>query len=292
MLEPRATFLALLADPTRLRLLGTLSGGELTVAELTRVTGLSQPRVSRHLKLLAEAGLLARTPDQNEVYYRLAADAWRASAVDVALDGLTDDPTLAQDRERLHAILEQRRIRARELLQRLGVRPLGKSALTSIAKSIETLLSRHASSSHVGDLLDVGTGVGTMLKLLGKRARAAVGIDSSRDMRIVARANLLTEGLAHCSVRDGDMYALGFAASSFDFVSMDRALGAGDRPADAVAEAGRVLKPGGYLLVVDTPGSQVCERTLAGWAQAAGLELLESTSPAEALVALSRNRGY
>lgn len=290
-LDSRAAFLALLGDPTRLRLLGTLNGGELTVAELTRVTGLSQPRVSRHLKLLAEAGLLARTPDQNEVYYRSSADPWRTTAVRIALEGLEGDPVLERDRERLHAILERRRRKAEALLERLGVRPVSDALLATIRGTIDGLLERHALAGSLGDLLDVGTGVGTMLRVLGARATSAVGIDSSRDMRVVARANVLAAGLANCSVRDGDMYALGFAPASFDVVTMDRALGAGERPADAVAEAARVLRPGGYLLVVDTPGSQVCERALGDWTEAVGLELLESTSPASsALVALSRQQ--
>jgi DNA-binding transcriptional ArsR family regulator/protein-L-isoaspartate O-methyltransferase len=288
-LEQRAAFLAILADPTRLRLLKTLSEGELTVAELTRVTGLSQPRVSRHLKLLAEAGLLGRTPDQNEVYYRLGDDPARTGGVHMALEGLREDPVLRRDLERLEAILDQRQEKAAQLLERLGVRPLGDGTLAAVERTIDALLDRHAPGKALGDLLDVGTGAGTMLRVLGGRVRTAVGIDPSRDMRVVARASVLCEGLANCSVRDGDMYALGFAPASFDLVTMDRALGAGERPGDAVAEAARVLRPGGYLLVVETTGSQVSEQALTRWTHDAGLTLLESSHPASAFVALSQH---
>ncbi|HSG64017.1 MAG TPA: methyltransferase domain-containing protein, partial [Gammaproteobacteria bacterium] len=123
----------------------------------------------------------------------------------------------------------------------------------------------------VGRLLDVGTGTGTMVELLATHADHVVAIDHSREMRLVARSRALAKGLANCTVQDGDMYALGFAAEAFDTVTMDRVLGVADRARDALAEAARVLKPAGRLLVVETRLSAIDERVLDVWLADAGL---------------------
>jgi ArsR family transcriptional regulator len=293
-LPQRAAFLRALGDPTRLRLLRVLSDGELTVAEITRITGLSQPRVSRHLKLLSQARLLGRTPDQNEVYYRVAADTERRRMVDAALQGAERDATLERDRQRLQAILGQRRATARALLEQMGVRSLSEQAVAAVGDAIEALLGRHFTrESALGDLLDVGTGAGTMLQLLGKRATTAVAIDRSREMRVLARTTALAAGLANCTVREGDMYALGFEPDSFDVITMDRVLGAAEQPQAAVEEAARVLRPGGHLLVVEAAGSPVQRKRLADWTRQAGLAPVEVRYAGDraALVALSARPG-
>jgi ubiquinone/menaquinone biosynthesis C-methylase UbiE/DNA-binding transcriptional ArsR family regulator len=288
-LSDRAEFLRLLGDPTRLRLLRALRIGELTVAEITRVTGLSQPRVSRHLKLLSDAGLLARTPDQNEVYYRLAGLSAGTALVDLALDGLRDSAILRQDTRRLQAILDGRRESARLVLAQLGISPLSAETRDAVDAAVAAVLARHLPAPGLGRVLDLGTGTGRMLRLLGPRADSAVGVDRSRDMRIVARASVLSDGLANCSVQAGDMHALGFEAASFDLVSIDRALRAVPEPDLAVREAARVLRPGGHLLVVEADDSPAFEAALLEWLQAADLTPLESRHAAAqpALVALS-----
>ncbi len=282
--------LRVLGDPTRLRLLAALRQGELTVGEITRVTGLSQPRVSRHLKLMCEARVLRRTRDQNEVYYRVTIDEDRLCLVQEALNCLPDDdPEFTQDLSRLEAILKGRQARARELLSDLGVRPLNAAAITEVGATVEKLLHGHlpeagASEGSLGDLLDVGTGTGSMLRLLAPRARRTVAVDQSREMRLVARARVSMEGLTNCTVQDGNMYSLRFPRKSFDIVTMDRVLGTADRPGDAIQQAVAVLRNDGHLLVVETPGSPVNEERLGAWIKQAGLTPVEVSRSSESAV--------
>jgi len=291
-----AELLRVLGDPTRLRLLAGLSHGELTVGEITEVTRLSQPRVSRHLKLLCDAQVLNRTRDQNQVYYRATIAEDRRGLVQEALASLPqDDPGIVKDRERLTSILDKRRAHARELLARMGVPSLSQRAATEVGDAIEKLLQTHlgqaAAVEELGDLLDVGTGTGSILRLLGGRARRAVAVDRSREMRLVARATVLSAGYANCSVEDGDMYSLRFPSGHFDIVTMDRALSAGDRPAEAIAEAARVLRQGGHLLVVETAGSPVQAQQLETWLRAAGLMSLEvQYTPSDAALVVLAGR--
>jgi DNA-binding transcriptional ArsR family regulator len=269
--------LRVLGDSTRLRLLVALRQGELTVGEITRVTGLSQPRVSRHLKLLCDAEVLQRTRDQNEVYYRATLDDDHGPLVNAALSSLPDDdPQMLQDNKRLTQILEDRQVHARVLLSELGVLPLNSAAMSDVGRTVEKLLHSHIRSadkkgSSVGDLLDVGTGTGSMLGLIAPHARTTVAVDRSRDMRLVARARASLEGLTNCTVQDGDMYALSFPQNSFDMVTMDRVLGTADRPEDAIQQAALVLRDDGHLLVVETRGSMVDDAKLGSWAADAGL---------------------
>lgn len=272
--EQLATLLRALGDPSRLRLLHALEQGELTVGEITEITGLSQPRVSRHLKLLCDARVLRRARDRNEVYYRADTEQDRRVLVRQALEALSpEDPAVAQDQVRLRTILDKRRARAEELLAELGIKPIDARTAADVAVAIGELLREMPGDGGeaLGRLLDVGTGTGTMVELLAPRADHVVAIDRSREMRLVARARALANGLANCTVQDGDMYALGFPADVFDTVTMDRVLGVADRARDAVVEAARVLKPSGRLIVVETRLSSVDERILLGWLEAAGL---------------------
>ena len=283
--------LRVLGDGTRLRLMLALNDGELTVGEITQVTGLSQPRVSRHLKLLCEARVLDRTRDQNEVYYRATVEEDRRALVQTALRALPqEDPHVGQDRDRLRTILDRRQSRATELLARLGVCPLGPEALAEVSAAIDSLLSQHLGSAPLGDLLDVGTGTGSMLRLLAGRARRAVAVEISREMRLVARTAVLAGGLSNCTVRAGDMYALSFATDEFDIVTMDRVLGAAEEPVKALEEVSRVLKPRGHLLVVEASESTVNELELGRWIRRVGLAPVETRQAGRnvALVALSR----
>ncbi len=287
--------LRIMGDPTRLRLLVALRQGELTVGEITRVTGLSQPRVSRHLKLLCDARVLQRTRDQNEVYYRATIDEDRRALVREALGCLpADDPEIAHDSQRLTEILVSRQTRARELLNELGVHPLSEATITEVEAVVEKLLDSRLPETApedgpLGDLLDVGTGTGSMLRLLSPRAKRTVAVDRSREMRLVARARASFEGLTNCTVQDGDMYSLSFPHKSFDIVTMDRVLGTADRPEDAVKQAALVLKNDGHLLVIETQGSPVNEERLKTWVQQAGLTPVEVShgSRGTAMVALA-----
>jgi DNA-binding transcriptional ArsR family regulator len=274
--EALATLLRALGDPSRLRLLRALEQGELTVGEMTEVTGLSQPRVSRHLRLLCEARVLRRARDRNEVYYRANVDADRRALVQQTLDSLSPgDPDLTQDHARLKSILDRRRGRAQELLTALGIEPLDDAAAEAVAAGLRELLAQTESVPcgewpALGRLLDVGTGTGTMLPLLSPHADRIVAVDHSREMRLVARARVLANGLVNCTVQDGDMYALSFADAYFDTVTMDRVLGVASRPESAIAEAARLLRPGGRLLVVETGHSIAGGKGLETWLGDAG----------------------
>ena len=292
--EELADLLRVLGDPTRLRLLAGLGHGELAVSEITQVTGLSQPRVSRHLKLLCEARVLRRTRDQNEVYYRAAIDEDRGALVNEALASLPkDDPVIARDQDRLTAILDSRQLHARALLSQMGIRPLSPQDWEEVRNAINELLGDvlpgNEDGTQLGDLLDIGTGTGSMLKLLARRSRRTVAVDRSREMRLVARATVLSQGLANCTVQEGDMYSLSFQKGYFDVVTMDRVLGAAEKPAAGIREAARVLKPGGHLLVVETAGSPTDEEALGEWIRGAGLRPLDvrETATGAALVALA-----
>ena len=248
--------LRVLQDPTRLRLLWVLRRGELSVGEVVQVTGFSQPRISRHLKLLCDARVVRRTPDQNEVYYRAAIDHDHRDLVAAVLSSLSErDPVIARDRQRLTAILDSRQSRARALLAGLGVRPLGAGDLSEVSTAIDDLLAGRLPESGngepLGDMLDVGTGTGSMLRLLASRARRTIAVDLSRDMRLIARATVLSLGLVNCTVRQGDMYDLEFPDGRFDLVTMDRVLGTADDPDAALGEAARVMNDGAHLLVVE-----------------------------------------
>jgi len=245
------TGLRAVAEPTRLRLLALCSENELTVTELTTILGQSQPRVSRHLKLLCEGGLLERFREGNWVFYRLARLGGRKLAERLASLLPVDDPVMLRDRARLSEI-ERERERAAGAYFAQNAHQWG--AIRSLhvdERDVEAALADGLGGRAVRDLLDIGTGTGRMLELFGHQVERAVGIDRSRDMLAVARVNLERAMLRNCTVRLGDMYALPFTAPSFDLVILHQVLHFAERPAEAVAEAARVLRPGGRLLIVD-----------------------------------------
>lgn len=278
--------LRVLQDPTRLRLLWVLRRGELSVGEVVQVTGLSQPRISRHLKVLCDARVVRRTPDQNEVYYRAAIEHDHRDLVATVLSSLSEnDPVIARDRQRLTAILDSRQARARALLARLGVRPLGAGDQSEVGAAIDGLLARRlprtANGEPLGDMLDVGTGTGSMLRLLASRARRTIAVDLSRDMRLIARATVLSLGLVNCTVRQGDMYDLEFPDGRFDLVTMDRVLGTADDPTAALGEAARVMNDEAHLLVVEPGTTAIDENRLERRLQRAGLSPVDLRTAAQ-----------
>ncbi len=240
------------AEATRLRLLALCADGELTVSELTRILGQSQPRVSRHLKLLCEAGLLERYQERSWVFYRLARRAGNADLA-ATLTGLIprDDPTLALDRERLAEVKRVRAEQAAHYFRENVARWDEIRALHVPEEELEEALLRLTGTGPIGDMLDIGTGTGRMIELFGDRVERAIGIDALPDMLSVARVNLEKAGLSHCTVRLGDMYKLPFPAGSFDLVTIHMVLHFADNPGGAIAEAGRVLRSGGKLLIAD-----------------------------------------
>ncbi len=287
--EQLAILLRAIGDPSRLRLLHALEQGELTVSEMTEVTGLSQPRVSRHLKLLCDARLLHRARDQNEVYYRANTDEERRALVEQTLHALSpEDPYVAQDESRLRIILDKRRARAADLLADLGIKPMDAQTAEDVTAAVKSLFSASLgvaalTSASLGRLLDIGTGTGTMLRMLAPFAEHVVAVDHSREMRLVARTSALADGLVNCTVQDGDMYALGFADGTFNTISMDRVLGVAGRAREAVTEAARVLGPGGRLVIVETSLSGIDEQILVGWLSGSGLTGIEIKHSADGL---------
>ncbi len=259
--EQMLRYFKALADPLRLRLFVLLGRGECSVSELTEVTGLSQPRVSQHLKQLTDAGLIERFRDGQFVYYRAATEGVAGS-----------------DRRRLMALFpEDEGDFEKDAETLLALRGNVHSVESSVAdRALYRALVELTVSAPIGDLLDIGSGEGRILKLLASRARRAVGVDTNPDARRQARADLLLAGLPNCSLRQGSMYQLPFAAAEFDTVILDDVLASAERPETALSEARRVLKPSGRLLILsaarETEQRDVAAE-LAAWCVACGLRV-------------------
>jgi ArsR family transcriptional regulator len=240
------------AEPTRLRLLVLCARGELTVTELAHILGQSQPRVSRHLKLLCEAGLVDRFREGSWVFYRASA-GHAASALGrhlVAACGEAD-ATIALDLQRLAAIKRQRAEAAAAYFRDNAAQWHRIRSLYVDEREVEAALAQIIAAARPRDLLDIGTGTGRMLEILGPEVEHALGVDQSREMLAVARVNLERAGLENSMVRRGDMYQLTLPDGSFDAVVIHQVMHYAERPAEAIAEAARVLRPGGILVLVD-----------------------------------------
>lgn len=237
--------LRLLADASRVRLLALLADEELTVAELASITRLKQPRVSTHLAKLKEAGLVVDRRAGVAAYYRAQLEDWPADVRGLweGLHASTRDAVLAEDRTRREAALAAR----------LG----GSSWADSVAgdmerhyspgRSWETTMRAWLGLLELGDVVDVASGDGALAQLVAPRARSWTCVDSSE--RVVAAARARLAALPQVRVLPGDMHELPLAARSADLVLLMQALPYSDRPADALAEAARVLRPGGRLLL-------------------------------------------
>jgi ubiquinone/menaquinone biosynthesis C-methylase UbiE len=253
---PTIGFDALLAslqaagEVTRLRLIGLLSEAELTVSELVAILGQSQPRVSRHLKLLVEAGLAERQREGAWAFYRLAD---RGGALARALLARVDpaDATFAADRTRLAAAREARRKQAAAYFAERAADWDAIRALHASESRVEAAIMAMVGDKPIRGLLDLGTGTGRMLELLAPRADRAVGVDMSPAMLAVARARIGESGLRNVQLRQGDLYAPPVERDSYDLVVIHQVLHFLDDPARALAEAARALRPAGRLLVVD-----------------------------------------
>jgi ubiquinone/menaquinone biosynthesis C-methylase UbiE/DNA-binding transcriptional ArsR family regulator len=240
------------AEATRIRVLYALAHGEFNVSELTQILGQSQPRVSRHLKLMAEAGLVNRHKEGNWVLFRLREDdagGNLARAIVGLLPG--DDPELLRDKTRLTDILERRSEAANAYFRANAARWDELRSLHVREEDVETAMRRLAGPGPFRMHADLGTGTGSVLRLFAGLSAQAVGIDQSRDMLAAARAKLEAAGLRHVQVRQGDIYALPFADSSCDFITIHQVLHYLDDPQRALAEAARTLAPRGRLLIAD-----------------------------------------
>jgi ubiquinone/menaquinone biosynthesis C-methylase UbiE/DNA-binding transcriptional ArsR family regulator len=241
-----------IAEPTRLRLIALCAEGEFTVSELVQVLGQSQPSVSRHLKQLSDSGVLQRLPEGSWVFYRLARDGAAGRLAREIVDALpADDRARAQDRDRLAAVRRTRADAAQGYFRANAGRWDEIRSLQADDRQIEARLLGILPPEGMRSLLDVGTGTGRILELYGAHGVEGVGIDLSHDMLSVARANLARAGLSNVYVRQGDMYRLPWSEPSFDAVTFHQVLHFADEPAAAIAEACRVLRPGGRMVIVD-----------------------------------------
>jgi len=252
------------ADPVRLRLLALCVRGECTVSELTQVMGQSQPRISQHLKQLCDAGLLERFRDGHFVYYRVPLGSEQAAQRRRLFALLpADEPAYERDFDKL-------------CVQRAEQGLAVPEKDDDIVRKLHRALIELTVTMPLGDLIDIGSGQGRVLKLLGSRAQRAVGVDIDADSRQLARAELLLAGVENCSLRHGDMYDLPFADGEFDTVILDDVLSDAERPMVAIAEARRILKTGGRMLLLsktDDRDTAQFSKQIAVWCGAAGLRL-------------------
>lgn len=251
-MTPILTCLRSLAEPTRLRLARLCAVDDLTVGELTELLGSSQPGISRHLKVLVEGGVLERFREGSRVFYRVARQSPTAAVTAAILAALpADDAVLADDSARLRQIRRERSERAGAYFSRVAADWDRLRSLQADEATVEAAVCDLALARPIRNLLDVGTGTGRMLALLGGAAERAEGIDLSLEMLAVARENLARAGLRHCLVRQGDMYHLPSDGAGYDFVIFHQVLHYAGRPGLAVREAARVLAPGGRVMIVD-----------------------------------------
>lgn len=241
------------AEPTRLRILALVARGAFCVTEFTEILGQSQPRLSRHLRLLCDAGVLERLREGANAWFGLPPeDSAGYSLVRAVLDRLpVADEVLAADRRQAARVLAERARVATETFHKKGADWDEMRALDLPAQAVEQALLDLLPPSGIGRALDIGTGTGRLLELLAPRVAAALGVDASRAMLALARSRLARPGLTHCAVRLADMYRLPLPDAGFDLVVLQMVLHHAEDPAAAVAEATRVLRPGGRLVVVD-----------------------------------------
>lgn len=258
------------AEPTRLRLLALLAAGEATVGELQEVLQQSQPRVSRHLKILSAGGLADRFRDGHSVYYRLPDDVAARALVSMLITQISaEDPVLAADQRKMAEVRTRRASAAWS--DKAVLLESGRALIPGLAADNDLARAFAEVPGDFGDFLDIGAGTGATLCHLAPRARAATAVDISPSMRVVARTRVREAGLTHCTVRKGDMHALPFADDAFDTVLLDQVLSLSDEPRTALREAARTLRPDGRLLVLDRFGpvkaSLAASRGLGGLAE-------------------------
>ncbi|NMD08666.1 MAG: metalloregulator ArsR/SmtB family transcription factor [Phyllobacteriaceae bacterium] len=241
-----------IAETTRIRILFVLSHGELNVSELTYVLGQSQPRVSRHLKLMAEAGLLSRNKEGNWVLFRLRGEGVGGALARSLVDMLPGkDAVLSGDLARLEEVRRQREERAQAYFSANAAHWSNLRSLHVDEANVEQAMLQLVGAQDIGTLVDLGTGTGRVLELFGGVVRDLHGIDASREMLAIARANIEKHGFRRAELRQSDIYALPLADGMADLVTIHQVLHFLDEPQRALLEARRILRPGGKLLIVD-----------------------------------------
>lgn len=242
-------------DPSRLRILLLARGMELAVGEIAQVLQQSQPRVSRHLRILAECGLVERAREGAWVFVRLGQAAISGpalAAIDALAASLPGAADLgANDRARLAMVRADRAAAVDSWFAANAADWQQERSLHSSEAAVEAAIRAALGDGALGDLVDVGTGTGRMIEVLGGQARSVLGLDRNPEMLRIARNRLDAAGLTAARVQTGDMYDLPLAASACDTLVLHQVLHYADDPAAVIDEAGRVLRPGGRLLVID-----------------------------------------
>lgn len=244
-----------IGDPSRLRILLLVEGMELAVGEIAQVLQQSQPRVSRHLRILAEAGLVERVREGAWVFVRLGPAAISAPAL-AAIEALAASvPGAADlgaaDRARLAVVRADRAAAVDSWFAAHAGEWQQERSLHSSEAAVEAAILSALGDGTLGDLVDVGTGTGRMIELLGGKATTALGLDRNPEMLRLARSRLDAAGLTAARVQTGDMYQLPLADAACDTIVLHQVLHYADDPAAVIEEAARVLRPGGRLLVID-----------------------------------------
>ena len=246
------TALKAAAEPTRLRILLLLTAGELSVKDLTQILGQSQPRISRHLKLLAEAGLIERFREGSWAYFHVS-DRTKGGRLALDLLALVNDADqgIARDRERAEALKREREAAAQSYF-RTHAADWDRIRTLHVAESeVEEAMRKALGPGPFKLLIDMGTGTGRILELFADRYERALGFDLNQAMLAYARSKLSKAQIARAQVRHGDIYALALPDGVADAVIMHQVLHFVSEPALALREAARVLAPGGRLLIVD-----------------------------------------
>lgn len=281
------------AESSRLRILLLLSRGDLTVSDLTRILGQSQPRVSRHLKLLLDAGLIDRYQEGSWAYFHLS-DSDRAREFLHGIVTRVDEGqgAVERDMERLQSVKRQRQERAADYFSRNAESWDKIRSLHAPDDKLEAALKEIVGTTPIQAMLDLGTGTGRLLEIFAPIYRRGVGLDLSREMLSVARANLDRAGVQHAQVRLGDLYAPPVEREAFDLITMHQVLHYLDEPGRAIVEAARLLRPSGRLVIVDFAPHDLeflreeyahlrlgfSDRQIAGWLEDAGLESIDRRS--------------
>ncbi|MET3660838.1 ArsR/SmtB family transcription factor [Aquamicrobium ahrensii] len=240
------------AESSRLRILVLLAQGDLTVSDLTEILGQSQPRVSRHLKLLMEADLIGRYQEGSWAFFRLSDQETARAFVLRLITGVDPaDPQIERDMERLATVKRRRQERATEYFSQNAASWDEIRSLHVPDRAVEAALLELVGKRPFQSMLDLGTGTGRLLEILAPLYRRGVGIDMSREMLAVARANLDRAGVTNAQVRQGDIFAPPVERDAYDLVTIHQVLHYLDDPARAIAEAARLLRPSGRLIIVD-----------------------------------------
>ena len=273
------------AEPTRLRIIALCGHAELSVTELVMILGQTQPRVSRHLKLLVEGGLLQRNKEGNRAYYRLSTEAEGADLARMLNDLMPgEDEVHALDLSRLSSVKADRVRYAESFLDPYSQEIIELRGMWPSDEVIDKWILELLKDRSIQNLLDLGTGAGRILSTIAPFVVKGTGIDNSLEMLSIARARLDQDGIKNCQVRVGDMYRLPFKKNSFDLITINSLLRYADEPKKVIAEAARVLEKKGALLIVDLAAHDLSElrdeygHSWLGFSEAEMLEMLSEES--------------